>query len=1157
MKRIQEKVKDLIDVQSYKILPDFYQEPAETLATYHFTDATSDLMSKWFDRVVSLQTGEGAANALAGYRGVGKSHFLATFGAIIGNPELRSRISDAHVSAGVQGLKRRHYPVASVKRGSHATLLEEIKSAIEKTFEIEINEPNIYLKDLFALAVEKSEDLTFIFLVDTAGDRSSRVDRDDGETLGQIAELSKELNMFVAVALDDDIAGADGANQAITDSFAIDFLDQEHLYKIVDSHIFPKHRQALPLLNEIYANFRQVLPDFRWSEQRFTSLYPLHPAILELAPFVRLYVQNFALLGFASEAGDKILGRPANSLITLDEIFDSVELNLRKVEDLKSAFEIFDLINSKIIGELPVMKRLQAKLILKSLLLLSLDGEGTTAGEICSAMLIFDENGSAEAEKNVRELLEIFSQSSDGRIEQNEIESGKVKYKLKISVKDDLNVALAKAIQTVSKGVIPKILRRSAREKFADWTLAEDEKTENLYCTDSVVNWRGGLRRGKVFWDLTGQNDADSNDNFINDLIDWEIIITQKPENFKNLKESDAIPKIFWKPAQMRIAEAETILRFHVLLSDEILREQFGEQIRQAGHSHKLSVDKIWNRLFIEDASIIYQEKEKSFSEIAKEASNLAELLEEVLNPVFPGRYPNHPTFAQTLEMTDVSALVNDFFSGARTNLENIQQLAEIYAQPLGLVVRRENTFLLESEENLINLPIVHEVLNLVRAKGEEVVLLSEIYNKLKAKPYGLVREAQHLVLTALVAQRQIEFVTSKGDRINRRSLDLKIIWDDIAGIAKPKTILYSSKELTNWVRILTGSSSFQNIETPTDLENIRAALKVWFDDWNSSNILKKFDELPAEILNTKIWRFAANAEKTFGSAAQTVHSILEDSINLEEGLHRIVDAFSDSETEYLDRIKDLLVLNDFIGAIEKRAEITNYLAVCDLTDVQNIESLRERLFEIIDEIYHDPNQTLYEELENVWEEFFRQFGNHFAHKHDLIMKSHHLQEKYDEILRSKEWFEFEMLSNIPVFPQTHRKQARAVIQKFRELDCRFDVREMLKKHPFCVCSFKLSRLDEWEKLPETLQNLIKDGREVYLKILHKLKDALIPLIEQFAGKIADEEFNSAAKHLAEILQKGETNFLTDNELIILQKVLENNLDSQINMDNKNIALLS
>ena len=58
--------------------------------------------------------------------------------------------------------------------------------------------------------------------------------------------------MFVAVALDDDIAGADGINAAIARNFSIDYLDQEHLYRIVDSHIFPKHRQTRPLLHEIY-----------------------------------------------------------------------------------------------------------------------------------------------------------------------------------------------------------------------------------------------------------------------------------------------------------------------------------------------------------------------------------------------------------------------------------------------------------------------------------------------------------------------------------------------------------------------------------------------------------------------------------------------------------------------------------------------------------------------------------------------------------------------------------------------------------------------------------------------------------------------------------------------------------------------------------------
>jgi hypothetical protein len=79
----------------------------------------------------------------------------------------------------------------------------------------------------------------------------------------------------------------------------------------------------------------------------------------------------------------------------------------------------------------------------------------------------------------------------------------------------------------------------------------------------------------------------------------------------------------------------------------------------------------------------------------------------------------------------------------------------------------------------------------------------------LKKSPHGFVREAQHLILTALVAQRKIEFVTSKGDRINRRSLDLKIIWDDIEGVAKPVGTVYSAARLTDWAKDFNGRRRF------------------------------------------------------------------------------------------------------------------------------------------------------------------------------------------------------------------------------------------------------------------------------------------------------------------------------------------------------------
>ena len=281
MKRIQQKVKDLIEVRKYKSLHDFFAEPEKTLSTYHYTAITSELIAA----LVDVQQGGGAAKALAGYRGVGKSHFLATFSAIVSNPELRAQVTDSHVGSGTHHLRRRHYPVALVQRGTEETLTEELLAAVAGAFQMEVSELPSNLEQLLEFASEKTGDLPFVILVDTASERETRVAREDGVLLGELAEIAKRFNVFIAVALDDDITDADGINGSIAQSYTIDYLDQEHLHQIVNAHIYPKHRQTQSLIRDLYQEFREAIPSFRWSEPRFTALYPLHPSILEVAPF--------------------------------------------------------------------------------------------------------------------------------------------------------------------------------------------------------------------------------------------------------------------------------------------------------------------------------------------------------------------------------------------------------------------------------------------------------------------------------------------------------------------------------------------------------------------------------------------------------------------------------------------------------------------------------------------------------------------------------------------------------------------------------------------------------------------------------------------------------------------------------------------------------
>src|SRR4051794_30803135 len=224
MNRLLEKVKDIVEVRTYPRLGDFLADPRATLDGYHFTDITSDLMAKWIDRVADAKPGRGAAMAMAGFRGVGKSHFLAVMGALVSQPDLRQHIADAHVLTTAQRLSRRHSPVAYVRRGSGSTLVEELKSAIAFTAGVTTRDLGTTLDEALDFAASKTTDLPFVLLIDTLRDREVHVTRDDGPALSEIAEAAKARGMIVGLALDDDIAGADGTNSAIAGSYTIEFL---------------------------------------------------------------------------------------------------------------------------------------------------------------------------------------------------------------------------------------------------------------------------------------------------------------------------------------------------------------------------------------------------------------------------------------------------------------------------------------------------------------------------------------------------------------------------------------------------------------------------------------------------------------------------------------------------------------------------------------------------------------------------------------------------------------------------------------------------------------------------------------------------------------------------------------------------------------------
>lgn len=433
MKRIQDKIKDLVEPQSFEQAGDYAEDPAQALAAYRFTDVTSDLLSRWLHVLANLPEGRGAAYALAGPRGVGKSHTLSVFGALTGSERLRQGVEDANVASGATKLAGRRFSVVRVERGTRSSLVEELAVSFSDFFGGSETRWGGHPAEVLAVAASRAAGETLVVIVDTAFNRPARVSRDDGPVLAALATAADELNAFVALALDDDIAGADGANVALSGTYRIDYLDPENLYRVADQFVLRKRPKVSDTLREIYQDLRGNVQDFNWSQQRFASVYPLHPLVAEVSAGVRLYVPSFAFLPFAASAAARATSRPALALVLLDEVFDATEEDLRRHAELRHAFAAYDHLTERCIGQMPIMQRYRARLILKSLFILSLDGRGATPRDMCAALLLSDEAEGRDAAHHAGETLTNFARSAaPGSLDVAAEASGDLRYRFRL-----------------------------------------------------------------------------------------------------------------------------------------------------------------------------------------------------------------------------------------------------------------------------------------------------------------------------------------------------------------------------------------------------------------------------------------------------------------------------------------------------------------------------------------------------------------------------------------------------------------------------------------------------------------------------------------------------------------------------------------------------
>lgn len=1144
MKRIQEKIKDLVDVRSYETVKNFSSDTAATVAAYRFTDVTSDLLAKWLDEIVAithrpLDTSNGSARALAGNRGVGKSHFLAVLAALMAHSDLRTRLTDQHVGMSAQRLVRQKYSVVNVERGLGESLTAELRDALSATFGIDatLGETNWSgsAAEILTAAAALTGDLPLIVVIDSAYDRKTRVKRDDGEILGEMAEAARQTRTFLAIALDDDIAGADGVNSAITRTCTIDYLDQEHLYRIVDAFLYQKRPTARPVLRELYQEFRLKVPGFNWSEPRFASLYPIHPIVVDITPAVRLYAPKFAFLPFAAENAVKVMTRPAHSLLALDEVFDRVESELRKSVELEETFAVYDQLASGAISQIPIMQRLQAKLVLKGLLLTSLDGRGATARELGAAMLIYDENLPLAAVDKIEEIIQLFVNSLDDSKMRCMPDNGEIRYSFGNSAAVNFELKLAAAAQAIEPATIGRVLRLGGAARFSDWAFMDFGLGNSQNTAELSVVWRGSNRTGRIIWQVDGEAEESllTADNAA--AFDWNILIAIPSDKIPIVPRPEET--IVWQPAPLRRDEEETVRRFAALLTNTTLADEFGETAIAAEQTTAAIVERIWTRIFLEEGRLVMGAARQTFSPAAKASQTLTNALENALVPFFSQRFPAHPNFSQLLTAAEVSQLVNDLFGGANPNAPETQKLAVTFALPLGVVAQRGANFVLETDENLLKQPLVQTILAMMDAANGKNVLLRDLSDKLKQPPYGLQRETTNLLLAALVAHRRLEFVTTNGDRITHRSLDLQIIWTDLTGVAKSSVQPRTSSELASWASRLTGVENLTSLDSEYGI--IAQALREWLLKWQSSQILERFDQLPDEVLNVRAWRVSSHIGRTFGAAAEAVESYLEKELSLEDALERVIDAFGDVPEAIAETRLQFAELECFIAAAKLRQTVWRYIARAEATTDPVIEMLRGEILEELNITENAFDAQASREFENIWQEFRHLYTEFYVEQHNAVMHSAVRVAALEQIESSQDFAEFVGLAGLAVAHEHFLKKATDLRTTIRAARCSLDARQILQTQPYCTCGMRLTRIASLNRLPQDLENLVQQGRVTVRRILSALAAPLANALGEIAASESSSDYAAAARALAETLKiGGEMPLLSPLDLRLLMQAI-------------------
>ncbi len=740
-------------------------QPIKSFITIHNIDQITRLDSATNEQVVnSYQCTEivagiidalidEARNGLVGFvvgeRGVGKSHLLAFLRAIIAQPELIQKIQHPFARKRLEqavDTRSRSQTMVTINCDSEQTDITLLTTRGDAQIEAACSTGKnvfVFIDGISLLLRRSKRDECLHWLVSLVNNANS-----------------KRYQLFIA--LDQDLIEL--LSKTLSNAgamIAIETLPISNLAVVLDEFICPKKNDQRKALDNLYNELHQKVPSFQWSQQEFLQSFPLHPQVLKITPALRTYARTFSLFSFFYNVTPRTIMRRGFNLISLVEVFETFEYDLRRNGTLTYLFNTYDYLLDNFVKALPLTQQFQGKFLLRAITLLSLTEKPFTALQLADSVMIFDDSPAVLFRQSMKTIMDFMVTAAGEKM--IVITEGAEKFfqlrLAEISKVDPIEEALTQIEDDDSRLV--EILIDSGKQVFKDWPLIFD-KDNFQRRSELELTWRGTNRRGIL--KLGGSSELASQASKQKNL-EWQLILiplSSLNQQRSELSQNQVIR--YWYPDELHTEESRLLKR---LL---IIRQQGQtflnpEELQAEDTYLTTQVAKIFSRCYLETTFLGIAQKDIA-QPFSSQEKRLSYLLGAMLDSVWKGKFSRHPIFSELLTERTIKVLARGFFFPPEWTRPELKKYLGLFALPLHIVGLVGENFEYALRSDIPQDAPLGKLLDILDRAYNNTISKTDLERLFYNEPFGLQQSTLLLLILGSAAAGHIILTDDSGEVI-------------------------------------------------------------------------------------------------------------------------------------------------------------------------------------------------------------------------------------------------------------------------------------------------------------------------------------------------------------------------------------------------------